>query len=192
MKNSIFAHLNEKQKQAVATIDGPVLILAGPGSGKTRTLTARVAHLLAMGIPGDRILALTFTNKAAQEMRERIVQIVKTVQNDRAVRNGFNIFNSSNGFNQLFIGTFHSFCVRILRLHAIKIGYTPYFTIFDDEDSLNLIKNILKNLNLSKDRFNPLMVAKKISGIKIGGVWRFDRKEIDRWLKSQCRKVNNG
>ena len=166
MENRIFAHLNEKQKQAVVTTDGPVLILAGPGSGKTRTLTARVAHLLALGIPGDRILALTFTNKAAQEMRERIVQIVKTVQNDRAVRNDFNIFNSSNGFNQLFIGTFHSFCVRILRAHAVKIGYTSWFSIFDDDDSLGVIKEVMKETSVDPKQFPTGMLKSVISNLK--------------------------
>jgi len=163
MKNSIFAHLNEKQKQAVATIDGPVLILAGPGSGKTRTLTARVAHLLAMGIPGDRILALTFTNKAAQEMRERIVQLVRDVT---IVRNELNVLNSSGEFNLPFIGTFHSFCVRILRLHAIKIGYTPYFTIFDDDDSLGVIKEAMKEVGVDPKQFPAGLLKSVISNLK--------------------------
>ncbi len=169
MKNSIYDELNERQKEAVKTIDGPLLILAGPGSGKTKTLTARIAHLLAAGVPPERILALTFTNKAAGEMRERIVQLVKddrAVRNGRIVQNNFNVFNGFNDFNRLFIGTFHSFAVRILRAHAPKLGYSPHFSIFDEDDALGIIKEVMKEANINTKQFPPGMIRTIISGLK--------------------------
>ena len=141
--------LNQKQQEAILATEGPVLILAGPGSGKTTTITRRIAYLLAHGIPSEQILAVTFTNKAAGEMRERIAALV-----------------SSQTPLAAFIGTFHSFCVRILRAHAGKIGYLRTFTIFDEDDALSLMKEVQTELRINPKQFAPGMVRNVISGLK--------------------------
>ena len=115
--DEILLELNEAQREAAAYINGPVMIIAGAGSGKTRTLTYRIAHLINEGIDPFRILALTFTNKAAAEMRERIISLVGP-----SARN-------------IWMGTFHSVFARILRAEATKLGYTSSFTIYDPDDS---------------------------------------------------------
>ena len=122
---NILDELNESQRNAVLFTDGPELVIAGAGSGKTRMLTYKIAYLLYKGIPADRILALTFTNKAAREMRERISAMV-----------GWNMSK------RLWMGTFHSIFGRILRAEADRIGFTPQFTIYDTSDSKSIIKNI--------------------------------------------------
>ena len=116
--------LNDKQKEAVMTIDGPVLIIAGAGAGKTKALTHRVAYLISQGIPPKNILAVTFTNKAAGEMRERIRRLTHNLQ--------------PTTYNPPFIGTFHAFCVSILRKESSKIGFSKNLSIFDDDDSISL------------------------------------------------------
>lgn len=136
-------NLNEVQKKAATHKGGPLLIAAGAGSGKTKTLTNRLMHLLNSGVNPENIIAITFTNKAAKEMRNR-----------------------SNFKNSPFIGTFHSLGVQILKKEAQLVGRNNRFTIFDEDDSLSLIKAILKESNLSKDRFNPMAVSGKISQIK--------------------------
>ena len=141
--------LNEIQLQAVRHGNGPLLIAAGAGSGKTRTLTSRLIYLLDSGIKPENIIAITFTNKAANEMRSRIT---------------YNLQLTTD--NYPFIGTFHSLGARILKKWAEKTGRTGQFTIFDDEDSLGIIKNILKEMDISKDRYNPLAIMSKISRIK--------------------------
>ncbi|HOK21031.1 MAG TPA: UvrD-helicase domain-containing protein [Candidatus Paceibacterota bacterium] len=142
--------LNEKQKEAVLYTEGPVLIVAGAGSGKTRTLTHRVAYLLATGIKPDSILAITFTNKAAEEMRERIKQIL-----------------GENNFSQkLFIGTFHKLGVNILKDLLSLVQRRKNFVIFDEEDSLKLIRDCLAELNLPKEQFIPVNVRNEISRAK--------------------------
>ncbi len=142
--------LNEKQKEAVLYTEGPVLIVAGAGSGKTRTLTHRVAYLLATGIKPENILAITFTNKAAEEMRERIKQIL-----------------GENNFSQkLFIGTFHKLGVNILKDLLSLVQRRKNFVIFDEEDSLKLIRDCLAELNLPKEQFIPVNVRNEISRAK--------------------------
>ena len=116
--------LNESQRKAAEHIEGPLMIIAGPGSGKTRVLTYRIAHLIEKGIDPFNILSLTFTNKAAREMRERIEKI-----------NGLEARN-------IWMGTFHSVFSRILRAESDRIGYPSNFSIYDTQDSRNLIKNI--------------------------------------------------
>ena len=140
--------LNEVQRQAATHIHGPVLIVAGPGSGKTRVLTYRIAHLIESGIPPWEILALTFTNKAAREMKERIAKVI----GERGER--------------VWAGTFHSIFARILRSEAEKIGYPSSFTIYDTEDSNSVISNIIKEMHLSRDNYNTNAIRNRISNLK--------------------------
>ncbi|MBQ6255517.1 MAG: UvrD-helicase domain-containing protein, partial [Clostridia bacterium] len=140
--------LNPMQRKAAETLEGPVLILAGAGSGKTRTLTYRIANLIDHGVKPWHILALTFTNKAAREMRERVE---KQVGADA---------------QEMWLGTFHSICVRILRRDIEKLGYQRSFTIYDDDDQLRVIKDGLKALNLDENRISPKEIRNKISDAK--------------------------
>ncbi|MEY4001985.1 MAG: hypothetical protein RIT07_27, partial [Bacteroidota bacterium] len=140
--------LNDPQRQAVTHIDGPVMIIAGAGSGKTRVLTFRIAHLLHKGADPFSILSLTFTNKAAREMRNRIENLVGPAA------------------KSLWMGTFHSVFARILRQEAEKLGYPPNFTIYDTDDSKSLIKSILKEMNLDDKTYKPGMVLGRISMAK--------------------------
>ena len=141
--------LNEPQREAVTTIEGPVMVIAGAGSGKTRALTYRVAYMIQEGIDPFSIMALTFTNKAAREMKERIMQLV----------------NASDARN-VWMGTFHSIFARILRIEAEKIGFTPNFSIYDTDDSKALITQILKDLNLDTKVYPPKQVLSRISSAK--------------------------
>lgn len=141
--------LNEQQRAAVEYLDGPELVIAGAGSGKTRVLTYKIIHLLAKGYEPWRIMALTFTNKAAREMRER----VSSKLGERTA-------------NRLWMGTFHSIFARILRSHAERIGYKPNYTIYDSQDSRNLVKTIIRELNLDEKAYKPANIANIISGAK--------------------------
>ena len=145
---NLIEQLNSVQQKAVSATDGPVMIVAGAGSGKTRVLTYRVAHLIEKGIKPYQILALTFTNKAAKEMKHRIEQLV----GDQAVN--------------VWAGTFHSIFARILRHECEAIGYQRSFTIYDSDDSLGLVKNIMSSLNISAQQFNPRGIQSRISGAK--------------------------
>ena len=141
--------LNPEQKRAAETLEGPVLILAGAGSGKTRALTYRVANLIDHGVPAWSILALTFTNKAAKEMKERVERLIGEEKAEEA-----------------WISTFHSTCARILRRDIEKIGYNRSFTIYDDDDQQRVLKEILKQLNID-DKFLPVReIRAKISDAK--------------------------
>ncbi|MDX5348752.1 MAG: UvrD-helicase domain-containing protein, partial [Hymenobacteraceae bacterium] len=140
--------LNESQRKAVLQTEGPVMIIAGAGSGKTRVLTYRIAHLIEKGVDPFNILSLTFTNKAAKEMRQRIEKVVgKEAKN-------------------IWMGTFHSIFARILRSEADKLGYPSHFTIYDSEDSKTLIRNIVKEMNLDDKIYKPNMVLGRISAAK--------------------------
>lgn len=141
--------LNDQQREAVLYTDGPELVIAGAGSGKTRVLTYKIAHLLQMGYPPYRLLALTFTNKAANEMKERIAALVGTETAQR-----------------LWAGTFHSIFSRILRANADRIGYRHDFTIYDASDSLSLIKSIIRELQLDDKTYKPSTVQAIISHAK--------------------------
>ena len=141
--------LNEPQREAVTTIEGPVMVIAGAGSGKTRALTYRVAYMIQEGIDPFSIMALTFTNKAAREMKERIMQLV----------------NASDARN-VWMGTFHSIFARILRIEAEKIGFTANFSIYDTDDSKALITQILKDLNLDTKVYSAKQVLSRISAAK--------------------------
>ncbi len=140
--------LNEPQKAAVLQTEGPVMIIAGAGSGKTRVLTYRIAHLIRKGVDPFNILALTFTNKAAREMRSRIEKVVGTEA------------------HSLWMGTFHSIFAKILRIEAEKLGYPSNFTIYDSDDSKSLIKTILKEMGLDEKVYKPAMVLSRISSAK--------------------------
>ena len=140
--------LNTTQRAAVTATEGPSLIVAGAGSGKTRVLTYRIAYLLSQGVPAGNILALTFTNKAAREMKERIQKLVGT------------------DARYLWMGTFHSVCGRILRQYPEKLGYTKDFTIYDTTDSKSLIKAICKDLELDDKIYKPSLVLSRISNQK--------------------------
>ncbi len=142
-------NLNGPQREAVINFEGPSLIVAGAGSGKTRVLTTRIAYMLDSGIEPDRVLALTFTNKAAREMRERIATIVGERRSRR-----------------LWMGTFHSIFYRILRAEASRLGFPSDFTIYDSADSRNLIKNIIKELDLSDETYKPKDIQARISMAK--------------------------
>ncbi len=146
--------LNEKQKEAVKNTEGPVLILAGPGSGKTKTITHRIAYLITKGVSPQNILAVTFTNKAASEMKERIINLLKT-----------NLGENSD-IQLPWVGTFHSICVKILRENAPLLGYTPKFVIYDDADQLSLIKKVLKELKINPKEISPQKVRGIISNAK--------------------------
>ena len=150
--------LNKEQQQAVVTIDGPVLILAGAGSGKTRALTHRVAYLvLEKGIRPGQILAVTFTNKAAGEMKERVHALLKKHAEAEGLKGSGNVPT---------IGTFHSICVRILRADGPKIGLASGFTIYDGHDSLVAVKTVMDRLQISQKQFNPSYVRHEISSAK--------------------------
>ncbi len=142
-------NLNEAQQQAVVNVDGPSLIIAGAGSGKTRVLTYRIAHLLKNGVPPTSILALTFTNKAAREMKERIASVV-----------------GQQVARRLWMGTFHSIFSRILRAEAALIDYPSNFTIYDTQDAKSLLRTILKSLNLEENTYKPSTIMNRISTAK--------------------------
>ena len=157
----ILEGLNERQKEAAMVVDGPVLILAGAGSGKTKTLTHRIAHLLSRGINPENILAVTFTNKAAEEMRIRVNKLL--IENCKLSRCAGS--RQAGKIENLFIGTFHSFGAKILREEIECLGYNKNFAIYDEDDSFSLAKDILGDMNLPRDRFKPgsfLNLASKI------------------------------
>ncbi len=145
---SFLESLNEKQQEAVKSAQGPVMIVAGPGSGKTRVLTFRIAHLISIGVPAYQILALTFTNRAASEMKDRVVKLV------------------GEKSTQLWMGTFHSVFARILRTECEQVGFQKNFSIYDSQDSLGLIKGVMEAQGISWQRFNPQAIRSRISGAK--------------------------
>ena len=140
--------LNPQQRLAVETTEGPLLVLAGAGSGKTRVLTYRVARLIERGVPAWRILAITFTNKAAREMAGRIAQL------------------AGEGGREAWVSTFHACCARILRRDIEKLGYKRHFAIYDEDDRIALIKGVLRELNLSDKEYPPRQVRAAISDAK--------------------------
>ena len=149
LTNDVANNLNQQQQQAIGTTEGPLLVLAGAGTGKTKVLTSRIVNILNCGLANPyEILAVTFTNKAANEMKHRI---------------SADISDLANG---LWIGTFHAICAKILRRHAEVVGLGSDFTIIDDEDQLRLIKQILLDLNIDGKQFPPKSYLQKISKIK--------------------------
>ena len=162
----MFDKLNEQQIEAVKHIDGPCLVIAGAGSGKTKVLTTRIANLLEQGISDKNILAITFTNKAAKEMRERL--------------NGL-VFN-----NHVFVGTFHSFGLKIIRENVDNLGMNKNFTILDSEDVLSLIKKIMKEKGIDTKELSPYYVRSRISFIKNEDL---SDAEIEKYLNSPLEKI---
>lgn len=145
----MFENLNEQQKEAIQTTEGPLLVIAGAGSGKTRVLTTRIAYLIEeKGIAPTNILAITFTNKAAKEMRDRVVKMLGPIA------------------YQIQISTFHSFGLTIVKENYATLGYNKEFTILDSDDSLSIIKKIMKNMNLDSKSYNPKNVKNRISSAK--------------------------
>ena len=144
----ILENLNKEQIEAVKYINGPLLVLAGAGSGKTKVLTTRIAYLIEEGISPDNILAITFTNKAAKEMKDRVSKLL-----------GF-----SSKYMQ--ISTFHSFGLKIIKENYEYLGYDKNFVVFDSDDSLTIIKKILKEKNLDPDKYNPRAIRNQISKLK--------------------------
>ena len=147
--NTYLNTLNEAQKQAVIQKDGPMIIIAGAGSGKTRVLTYRIAHLMQQGVDSFNILSLTFTNKAAKEMKARIAGVV-----------------GASEAKNLWMGTFHSVFARILRSEADKLGFPSNFTIYDTQDSVRLLTAIIKEMNLDKERYKAKQILGRISSFK--------------------------
>ncbi len=148
MKN-ILQDLNEEQRKAVEWINGPSMVIAGAGSGKTRVLTYRVAHLINNGVDAFSVLALTFTNKAAREMKDRIIKLV-----------------GGGEAKNVWMGTFHSIFARILRIEAQKLGFTSNFSIYDNDDSKRLIKNVLKEMDIDPKIYHPGYILARISSSK--------------------------
>ncbi len=161
----MFDKLNEQQKEAVMHIDGPCLVIAGAGSGKTKVLTTRIAYLLEQGISDTNILAITFTNKAAKEMRERLNVLVPN--------------------NRVFVGTFHSFGLKIIRENVEELGMNKNFTILDSDDVLSLIKKIMKERGIDPKEVSPYFVRSKISFIKNEFL---SDAEIDKFFNTYAEK----
>lgn len=139
---------NDKQKEAILKTDGPILVIAGAGSGKTKVLTTKIAFLVQNGVPTDNILAITFTNKAAKEMKDRVIGMLGSV-----------------GY-EIRISTFHSFGVYLIQKHYAELGYKKNFTILDSDDSLSIIKRIMKDLNIDIKEYNPKAIRNAISSAK--------------------------
>lgn len=184
---SILSKLNSKQREAAEKIEGPLLILAGAGSGKTRTITFRIAHMIQeKGISPYKILAVTFTNKAAKEMKERVESLI------------------GDDAHKAMISTFHSFGVRLLRVYGDKLGYAPNFTIYDTDDQKRIVRNIMKELVIKDKGLTEGAVVSIISKLKENGVTpsdyekenRFDMNHkiiLDCYQKyNSVLKVNNG
>src|SRR5688572_28714694 len=144
----LLAGLNPDQAEAVLHAEGPLLVVAGAGSGKTRVLTHRIAHLIAQGVSPFEILAITFTNKAADEMKHRVGTLVGPVA------------------LKMWVSTFHAACVRILRRDAKHLGFSTSFTIYDQADAVRLVNYILRDQNVDTKRFPPRSVHATISAAK--------------------------
>src|ERR1043165_5082516 len=148
--------LNPQQRLAAETIRGPVLLLAGAGTGKTRVITYRIAHLIEKGIGPDNILAVTFTNKAAREMKERVFDLKSRVHG-----------LSSKEARLPTICTFHSLCVRILRQHIEKLGYKRNFVIYDESEQISAIKKILSHISAKGEKIDPGIILARLAKSKM-------------------------
>jgi superfamily I DNA/RNA helicase len=162
--------LNPQQRLAVETLHGPVLILAGAGTGKTRVITHRIAHMVERGISPERILGVTFTNKAAREMQERVGKLIPKGQKSEAARGDARPTLQESPESQKplrpTICTFHSLCVRILRQHIEKLGYKRNFVIYDEAEQLSAIKKILSHVSAKGQKIDPGPILARLSRIK--------------------------
>lgn len=167
--------LNNRQQEAATHIDGPMLVLAGAGSGKTKVLTSRIAYLIENGISPSNILAITFTNKAAKEMKDRVVRLI------------------GSSANYIQISTFHSLGLKILKENYELLGYEKNFTIIDSDDVLTVIKKIMKDLNMSKEYYNPREIKNKISSAKneMMSVDAFSNYEYDKKIVEVYKRYQN-
>ena len=172
MQDAYLNGLNEKQLEAVLHIKGPLMIIAGAGSGKTKVLTTRIAHLMHSGVDSYTILALTFTNKAAAEMKERV---------EKALGN--------TDARNLYIGTFHSVFARILRAEGEKLGYPKSFTIYDTDDSRSVIKAVVNDMGLDDKLYKPNIVHNRISSAKNALVGPAEYS-MDTFLKQEDARSN--
>ena len=171
MENQLLQNLNSEQEKAVLATEGPVLVLAGAGSGKTKALTHRIAYLIReKKISPYNILAVTFTNKAAKEMQNRVAQLL----------------SSGETFRLPWMGTFHSVCVRILRREADYVGFSRSFTIYDDGDQLSVVKKIMRDLNIDPKNYNPKSIQYFISGAKNELI---DSKDYKKYINSPFEKI---
>jgi len=146
LMDSALADCTDAQREAIAHVNGPLLVLAGPGSGKTRVITRRIAHLVGTGCRADEILAITFTNKAAGEMRERVAAL--------------------GALSGVWALTFHSFCARALRMYGRRIGLQPSFSIYDQADSASAVKRVMKDLNIDASLYKPAALVRAVSAAK--------------------------
>ena len=173
--------LNPEQRDAVETVRGPVLILAGAGTGKTRVITFRIAHMVQRGIAPENILAVTFTNKAAREMLERVNQLLPKRRS-----------SDDEKPSRPTVSTFHSLCVRILRQHIELLGYKKNFVIYDEAEQLGAIKKILANVSAKGEQTDPRAVLTLLSRFKKrrggrGGVQRPQRLRARRACSQEIR-----
>lgn len=172
MKANYLDDLNERQREAVTAINGPLMIIAGAGSGKTKVLTTRIAHLMRNGVDAFNILALTFTNKAAKEMKERVEKIL-----------------GGNEARNLYIGTFHSVFARLLRSDAPKLGYPSDFTIYDADDAKSVVKTIVNELNLDDKHYKPNLVYNRISAAK-NSLMSPEEYQHDYYVQQEDQRAN--
>lgn len=178
---NLLSGLNDQQREAVLSVEGPLLVLAGAGSGKTKALTHRIAFLIReKAISPYNILAVTFTNKAAREMSERVEQLFRNNQHA-----GYKIQNTGN-LRLPWMGTFHSICVKILRREAHHLGYERSFTIYDAGDQLSIIKRIVRDKNIDPKQFNPKSIQYFISGAKNELI---DSHQYKKYINSPFEKI---
>jgi DNA helicase II / ATP-dependent DNA helicase PcrA len=172
-ESALLDKLNERQREAVLATEGPLLVLAGAGTGKTRVITYRVAHLIEMGVPGNAILAVTFTNKAADVMKERIGELLRA---------------SGRDARDVWVSTFHSFCARLLRRESASLGLARDFAIYDDDDQTSAVKRALVQLDLATEDYPPRSVRGQISHAKNHGITADQMESEATQMRDDTRK----